>query len=65
MCSTLQLELKHYIDNHSFTTELQGEGVVLFIPVTRFIDNGLGNRFMGNEAHYVETYRQARVALGY
>jgi hypothetical protein len=65
MTTVLQLELKHYIDNHGFETELQDNGVVLYIPVTRFVDNGLGNRFLSNEAHYVETFRQARNALGY
>lgn len=65
MLNVLQLELKHYIDNHNFKTELQDDGVVLYIPVTRFVDTGLGYRLVGNEAHYVETYRQARVALGY
>ena len=65
MCNVLQLELKQYIENHSFETLLQDSGVVLYIPVTRFVDNGLGYRYMGNEAHYVETYREARTALGY
>jgi hypothetical protein len=60
MCNILQLELKQYIDNHSFDTELQDNGVVLFIPVFR----GMAE-FIGNEAHYVETYREARTALGY
>lgn len=65
MGTILQLELKQYIDNHSFNTQLQDNGVVLYIPVTRFVDNGLGYKYLGCEAHYVETYREARTALGY
>lgn len=60
MATILQIELKQYIDNHGFDSQLQDGGVIVFIPAYR------GNAgFVGCEAHHVETYRQARTALGY
>lgn len=65
MSNVLQLELRQYIENHHFSTDLQDNGVIIYIPVTRFIDNGIGNKLLGCEAIYVESYREARQALGY
>lgn len=59
MSTILQIELKHYIENHEVEAMMQGDGVALLIPIT------LAN---GNEVQewiHVETYREARVALGY
>lgn len=61
---TLQIELKHYIDNHGFETIIQDNGVVALIPVSKGRADTPDN-FLGCEAHYCETYREARNALGY
>lgn len=56
MTNILQLELYQYIENHNMPCELQDDGVVLYLaPYGRSTC----------EAHYIETYRQARAALGY
>ena len=67
MTNILQIELKQYIDNHNFETALQDTGVILFIPVyfIGFSGKPAPTQVRGYEAHYVETYRQARCAIGY
>lgn len=57
--NTLQLELKHYIDNHAYETVLQDNGVAFLLPVLLADDN------LVYQWEYVETYYQARQALGY
>lgn len=59
MHTALQIELKHYIENHHFNAECEGSGVVFGVPVVR-PDNSTVIEYA-----YVETYRQARAALGY
>lgn len=59
MTSALQINLKHYVENHAFDAVTQDEGVVVFIGAWN------DKRFLGHEAHYVETYREARNVLGY
>lgn len=55
-----QLMLKQFIDSHHFESQIQDNGVIVFIPVYRGIAE-----YVGNEAHYCETARQTRTALGY
>ena len=57
--TAIQIELKHYVNNHGFDAHLEGNGIVLAIPVTTKEGTSL------IEYSYVETYRQARQALGY
>lgn len=59
MATVLQIELKHYIENHEFKAEFEGNGIVFGVPVIR----PSGAEII--EYSYVETYRQARDALGY
>lgn len=54
-----QLELSNYIENHDLTTMIQGQGVAFLVPVV------LKDGSIRFEWDYVETYNQARQALGY
>ena len=54
-----QIMLKQFIEQHHFESETQDNGVVVYIPVFR------DAAFLHNEAHYCETVRDARNALGY
>lgn len=65
MLNTKQVNLKHYVEQHEFDVHTQDDGIVLYIPV-----NGLNRHtgqtgHLGYEAHYCETARETRSALGY
>lgn len=57
--SILQIELNHYILGHGFETMPQDNGVAFLTPVV------LRDGQQAAQWEYVETYRQARQALGY
>jgi hypothetical protein len=59
MASVMQIELKQYFENHRREAIIQDSGVVLLTPVF------FNRQFVGNEAVLVESYPQARQALGY
>lgn len=63
MCNILQVELTQYIEGHNFEAIKQDNGVVVLIPCYRGTEPNFIH--LGNEAHYCETYREARTALGY
>ena len=59
MGNVLQFEIRNYIENHQLETKIQDDAVIVFVPVYK------GKRMIGNEAHYVETYPEARQILSY